>query len=190
MCPKINSSSTVVCQLNNPFLPLLPVIPHFLTVLFSFYSASKVVLPGYFLKFLRDISSVFLAFYMYISQHFICTLCKHFTRLFSNFYPLKSHFLSIRFTAFHCYFLIFTRFCRLRSLVVSDEISTERLLWSTSFGSEGTIFFIFYLLVTILFLSCLFLTFYFTLFILFHFIFSFSFYLLLLLFLFICVLYF
>ena len=31
-----------------------------------FYSASKVVLPGYFLKFLRDISSVFLAFYMYI----------------------------------------------------------------------------------------------------------------------------
>jgi len=61
-----------------------------------FYTSFKLVLLGCFLQFLHFYFTVFyqffLTFYIFISQHFICTLCKHFTRLFSNFYPLKSHF--------------------------------------------------------------------------------------------------
>jgi len=62
-----------------------------------------------------------------------------FTRLLSNFYPLKSHFCLVvlqRFTA-----IFFIHFYRLRSFVVSDEISAERLLWSTSWFRRDIFFY-------------------------------------------------
>jgi len=94
-------------------------------------------------------------FYIFISQYFISfsqhsiylyisILSVRFANILLVFSQVCVHinlfYLSIRFTAFHCYFLIFTRFCRLRSFVASDEILAERLLWSTSFSSEGTFF--------------------------------------------------
>jgi len=70
-------------------------------------------------------------------------------------------------TACHCYFLAFTRFYRLRSLVISDEISAERLLWSTSFGSEGTFFIFILFLYYLLFCPFYFILFYIFVFLLF-----------------------
>ena len=121
------------------------VIPHFWPFYFVFTrhlkSLYRVISSNFYVLF-RDISSVFFSIlHVYISAFLSVRFANILLVLSQTFIRLNLIFLSIRFTACHCYFLIFTRFYSLRSLVISDEISAERLLWSTSFGSEGTFFY-------------------------------------------------
>jgi len=73
-----------------------------------FYSYFESILPSYFIKFLHFISRYF---YQFISRHSTCLylsilsvhFSNYFTRLFSNFYPFKSHFYL--FVLRHCTFI-------------------------------------------------------------------------------------
>ena len=70
--------------------PIRLVIPHFLTVLFPFYSASKFILPGYFPKFLRFYFAIFHQFFnilhVYISAFYLYAL----QTFYSSFLKLLS----------------------------------------------------------------------------------------------------
>jgi len=163
------------------------VIPHFLTVYFLFTrhlsSFHRIVFSNFYILFHGILSVFFSTFYISISQHFILTLYRHFTRLVSNFYPLKSHFLSIR----------FTNVSPLLSLFFTSVLNTEKSRrLRRNFGIEVTlkyliwfrrdIFYLFYLLVIILFYLVYFLPFILPFLFYSYFIFSFLFILLLILF--------
>jgi len=126
---------------------MIIVIPHFLTSYFLFTRLLNpfypIIFSTFYSLFHRILSVYFPTFYLFISQHFICLFCKHFTRLFLSFYPFKSqlftNILSVYFSTFHFYFLIFTRLLKLRSFVVLVKISAERYFKIPHFSSEGTI---------------------------------------------------
>ena len=126
---------------------IVSVIPHLLTSCYLFICLLNPFYPVIFSTFYSLFHSIlsvyFPTFYLFISQHFICLFCKHFTRLFLSFYPFKSqlftNILSVYFSTFHFYFLIFTRLLKLRSFVVSVKISTERYFKIPHVCSKGTI---------------------------------------------------
>jgi len=124
---------------------------------FLFYSSFKFVLLSYSLKFLHF---YFTIFYQFISRHstylYLSILSVRFANIllvFSQIFIRLNLIFIFSFYNVSLLFSHFTRFYRLSSLVVSDEISAGRLLWSTSFGSEGTIlcFYFTYLFLFILF---------------------------------------
>jgi len=128
---------------------------------------------SYFLQFLHFfISRYFIGFSQHSTYIYLSILSVRFanifTRLFSNFHPLKFHFYLFVLQTFNCYFLYFTSFLNTEKSRrfrrnFGREVTLKYLIWfrrDNFFILSFSYYFI---------LSCLFLTFYFTLFTLFLF---------------------
>ena len=134
--------NTLLLTFSTTLVPFASVIPHFLNDYFLFTRLLNpfypIILSTFYSLFPSILPVYFPTFYLFKYRHYIYLFCKHFTRLFLSFYPFKSQLFYQHFIClfFHIPLLFsrFTRLLKLRSFVVSDEISAERYFRIPHFG--------------------------------------------------------